>query len=204
MRLAHCARLARRPLTGTWFRAVRPQYYASALAFARTAAQPGRFNPGTPTRPRFPVLYLAEDQTVALFEVDAIVGSPLPGQVALPNPQHAWVVLNVEVQLNRVVDLSQGSQRRLIRTTAQELTGDWRGYAARNPNANSGPPFWTRIPTQRLGAALLSVRGVEWFLSYSAKAPNRRTLALFPTKLRQSRSFVRFTDPATGQVHSIP
>lgn len=129
MKLSRCRLLAKRPLTGMWFRAIRPQFFQTALVYAHTATIPGRFNPGSTARPAFPVLYLAQDQLVALFEVSALLGSPLPGQAFLPNPQQPWTVINVNVQLGRVVDLSQTSQRRLIETAVQELTGDWRGYS---------------------------------------------------------------------------
>lgn len=90
MRLTRCRYLPRRPLTGAWFRAIRPQFFQTALAFAHTATIPGRFNGGTMQRPGFPVLYLAEDQTVALFEVSALLGSPLPGQAFAPNSNQPW------------------------------------------------------------------------------------------------------------------
>lgn len=203
MRLGRCRFLSRRPVTGAWFRAIRPQFFSTALAFVHTATIPGRFTGGTIQRPGFPVLYLAEDQIVALFEVSALLGSPLPGQAFAPNPNQPWTVVPADARLSRVVDLTRVSQRRLIETTVQELTGDWRGYALRNPNAPLGPPYWTNIPTQRLGAALYAVKGLEGFLTYSAKVPTRRNLVVFPTKLRKS-SFIRFTDPAGGRVFSIP
>jgi hypothetical protein len=146
---------------------------------------------------------ITEDQIVALFEVSALLGSPLPGQAFAPNPNQPWTVVPVDVRLSHVVDVTRLSQRRLIETTVQELTGDWRGYLLRNPNVPLGPPYWTTIPTQRLGAALHAVRGLEGFLAYSAKVPTRRNLIIFPTKLRKG-SFIRFTDPASGQVYAIP
>lgn len=203
MRLARCRFLSRRPITGAWFRAIRPQFFQTALAYVHTATIPGRFNGGTMQRPSFPVLYLAEDQIVALFEVSALLGSPLPGQAFMANPNQPWTVVAVDVRLSRVADLTRLSQRRLIETTVQELTGDWRGYTLRNPNPLLVPPYWTTIPTQRLGAALYALKGLEAFLTYSAKVPTRRNLIVFPLKLRKG-SFIRFTDPASAQVYSIP
>ena len=203
MRLARCRFLPRRPITGSWFRAIRPQFFQTALAYAHTATIPGRYNGGSIQRPGFSVLYLAEDPIVALFEVSALLGSPLPGQAFLANPNQPWTVFPVNVRLSRVVDLTRVSQRRLLETTVQELTGDWRGYSLRNPNAPLSPPYWTNIPTQRLGATLYAVKGLEGFLTYSAKVPTHRNLIVFPTKLRK-RSFIDFTDPANGNVYSIP
>lgn len=203
MKLAHCRLLTKRPLTGTWYRAIRPHFFAAALAYAHTATIPGRFNAGSTQRPGFPVLYLAEDQMVALFEVQALLGSPLPGQPFLANPGHPWAVVNVDVQLKNVIDLTKQSQRRLVQTSVQELTGDWIGYTLRNPQPALNPPYWTNVPTQRLGAALRAVRGLEGFLTYSARIPTRKNLIAFPDKLLKG-SFIRFTDPASGQAHSIP
>lgn len=168
-----------------------------------TATIPGRYNPGTAQHPAFSVLYLAENHLVALFEVSALLGSPLPGQVFAPNPNQPWAVVNVDVQLSKVANLCRESQRRLIETSVQELTGDWRGYSLRNPGAILKAPYYTNVPTQRLGAALYAVRRLEGFLTFSAKVPTARCLVVFPDKLRKG-SFVRFTDPASGQVHSIP
>jgi hypothetical protein len=46
--------------------------------------------------------------------------------------------------------------------------------------------------------------GIEGWLTYSAKVPTRRNLILFPDKLRKGQSFLRFSDPASGQSHTIP
>ena len=41
---------------------------------------------------------IAENGVVAQFEVQAIFGSGLPGQVAVPNPlPHTWVILPIKV-----------------------------------------------------------------------------------------------------------
>ena len=205
MKLARCRQLSRRPLTGTWYRAVRPQHLVTALAFAQTATIPGRYNAGNTHRPGFQVLYLAEDQLVALFEVQALFGSPLAGQSYTPNPapgQH-WAVIQVHVVLHAVADLTAAGERQLAGTTVQELTGDWRGYALRNPNAALDPPYWTNVPTQKLGAALRAVRGLEGFITYSARLPTRKCLVVFPDRLRK-RSMLRFVGPDGSDMATIP
>ena len=203
MKLRNCGLLGTQPLTGTWFRAIRPKLFSTAISYRHTTTIPGRFNGGSISRSSFPVVYLGEDKIVTLFEVAAVLGSPLPGQAFVPNPANPWTIINVAVRLSRIVDLTQPSQRRLIGTSVQELTGDWRGYALRNFHPTLKPPYWTNVPTQRLGAALFATAGVEGFLTYSAKVPTRRNLVIFPTKLRTG-SVVRFTDPSNGRVHSIP
>jgi hypothetical protein len=81
--------------------------------------------------PAFPILYLAEDHLVALFEVGALLGSPYPGGNYVPNPRQSWVILNVQVTLEAVADLTDPAEQYRLGTTAQELTGDWRGYQLR-------------------------------------------------------------------------
>lgn len=203
MNLTACRSLATRPLTGTWYRAIQLKFWDSLVATAHTATIPGRFNAGNSTRPGFEILYFGEDHQVILFEVQALLGSPYPGTNYVPNPSGHWVIINVQVQLGLVADLTLVSQRRLIDTTVQELTGDWRGYALRDPHSRLTDPYWTNVPTQRLGHALHDVQGLECFLTYSARVATRRNLVAFPRKLR-SGSFVRFENPITGQTHTIP
>jgi hypothetical protein len=69
MNLAGCALLATGPENRTWFRAIQPQHWATALATSHTTRIPSRYSPATNAHPAFPVLYLAEDHLVALFEV---------------------------------------------------------------------------------------------------------------------------------------
>ena len=109
----------------------------------------------------------------------------------------------MNIQLGQVTDLTRAANRRRIGTTVQELTGDWRGYRLRNPHPAIPAPYWTNVPTQRLGQALHDLPGLEGFLTYSAKVPTRQNLVVFPQKL-QAGSQLRFHNPATGQVTTIP
>jgi hypothetical protein len=170
MNLSQCAALRRGPLTGTWYRAIQPQFWTTALATHQTRVIPSRFNTGTTATPQFEILYLSENHLVALFEVEALLGSPThPGGI-IPHPRQAWTVLNVDLQLGAVVDLTQDSQLQLIETTAQELTGDWRSYQQRRPTSSVSQPVRV-APTQALDAALFAVPGLEGFRTLSAKLP---------------------------------
>jgi hypothetical protein len=148
------------------------------------------------------VLYLAEDHQVALFEVGALHGHPLPegNGMLLPNPQQAWLLLNVRVVLQKVADLTRVSEQTLLSTTAQELTGDWRGYQKRQPHDSVNQPVGT-APTQALGQALFAVRGLEGFRTISARRPSRRILVVFPEKLLPG-SEIEFAD-GMGHTHRI-
>jgi hypothetical protein len=194
--------LARIPLTGTWYRAVRPQFLHSALGYDHTAGIPGRFTAGIRgARPTASALYLAESPDLALLEVDALLGRPRTGREVIPNPNSGvWAVVPVRVTLGRVVDLCDPFQLQLLDTSVQELTGDWIGYRER-PHPGPRPPL---APTQQLGMALHATPRVEGFLTYAARHSVRRNLIVFPTKLR-SGSSITVTDPATGAVRlSLP
>ena len=138
---------------------------------------------------------------VALFEVQALFGSPTQPGGVVANQRQPWTVINVQVQLQDVADLTQVSQQTLLATTAQELTGDWYGYQQRSALTSVSQPVGT-APTQALGAALFAVSGLEGFLTLSARLPYHRNLVVFPQKLRPGSRIV-FADPATRQQHVI-
>lgn len=183
------------PSRPDWHRAVRPRFAtkATALATRHTRTVPGRFNDGTLARPAFPVLYLAETPIVALFEVQALVGSPVKVIGIHPMPgAGAWTILTVNLRLQKVADLTKLHQQAVFSTNAQELTGDWRAYDYRKPGVTSvGRPYKYPAPTQELGAALYKVPGLEGFEAISARVPHQRTLVVFPDKLRDG-SEVKF------------
>ncbi|MGH7135342.1 MAG: RES family NAD+ phosphorylase [Pirellulales bacterium] len=192
MKLTNFTPLSPQRLTGTWYRAIQPKHWKASLSTAHTRTISSRFSAGTMANPSFEVLYLAEDHQVALFEVQALLGSPLPGGAYAPNPAQTWVIVNVDVTLSNVADLCRRKERKKVQTTVQELTGDWRGYALRNPGARP------TAPTQRLGSALNGVRDLEGFLTFSAKVPTRKSLVVFPQKLQAgSRIRFRYFDPHT-------
>ena len=201
MNLAVCSLLRTAVENAVWYRAIEPRYAATPLATAHTVFTASRFNPATPSGATFPVLYLTENQVATLYEVEAIYGSPLAG-LFVPNPQAAWLIINVRVALQRVADLTDMAEQTKLGTTAQELTGDWEGYSRRNPRTPVRQPTGP-APTQDLGHALFQVAGLEGFQTLSAKVPTHRNLIVFPTKLRPGSRIV-FTDPATGQTHAIP
>lgn len=203
MNLAACSSLATSVESGTWYRAIQPQHWTTALQTAQTQVFPTRFNAGAIASPQFQVLYLAENQLVALFEVQALLGSPYPGRGGyFPQPRQAWAIINVDMNLQEVANLTYIAAQQSIRTTSQELTGDWYGYQQRSATtASVGQPTGI-APTQELGAALYNVPDLEGFRTLSAKVPDQMILVVFPRKL-QSGSWVRFENSATGQEQLI-
>ncbi len=204
MNLRQCGHLHRRPLQGTWIRALHPGYLANPLGAAHSPTHATRFNPGTPADPGFEILYLAEDATLALFEVQALLGSAYPGAAFVPSPAGGpWTLIDVQVDLQAVVDFTQHTSRVLIETSVQELTGDWRAYALRKPNRPRGGIHGSDVPTQLLGRRLERIRRIEAFLSYSARVATQRNLMIFPRKLLPG-SQLRYRDPTTGNWLTLP
>ena len=74
-------------------------------------------------------------------------------------------------------------------TSAQELTGKWDQYK------QSG-----KAPTQRLGAALFELPGLEGFLVPTAVPRiSGKNLIIFPQKLK-ARSRIEFRNPNSGRI----
>ena len=202
MNLGACPNLPHAPLTSTWFRAIQPQHWQTSLQTAHTATIPGRFNAGNQAAPGFEILYLADNPMVALFEVQSLFGSPTSPGAVVANPRQAWIIINVDIQLQRVVDLTDVvAVQNLLGTNAQELTGDWRAYGQRSAQTSVTAPTG-RAPTQDLGHALNAVPDLEGFQTLLAKLPYHRNLVIFPHKL-MTGSLVQFIHPATGQRYTI-
>ncbi len=147
----------------------------------------------------FEILYLCENGTIALEEVGAQFRHPTTGRIfTAPVPT---LIVNVDVTLQNVADLTKVSEQHIIETNAQELTGDWRAYAFRQPYSSVPEPVGI-APTQELGQALHDRPDMEAFLVMSAKLPDHRNLVVFPSKLLPG-SRLRFVNPVTNQVHVI-
>lgn len=199
MNLSQCRHLRRQALHGTWLRALHPKHLANPLSTAHTPTHTTRYNPGTPADPAFEILYLAEDATVALFEVQALLGSAYPGATFVPNPAGGpWTLIAVHVHLQAIIDLTRSTAISRIKTSVQELTGDWRGYALRNPARPRGGISGSDVPTQLLGRRLQRLRGLEGFVAHSARIATRKNLMVFPRKLLAGSS-LRYQDPNTKQ-----
>lgn len=197
MNLSRCGSISTAPENRTWYRAIQPQHLRTALQTAHTAAITSRFSDGGN---RFEIIYLAENHTVALYEVQAMLGSPLHG-VSQPNPFQAWTLLNVDVVLYEVADLTRKANQDLIETSAQELTGDWRSYRLRGRTTSVSEPTGT-APTQELGEALFRTEQLEGFRTVSAKVPTCMILGVFPRKLGP-RSSLEFRDHTGAVIHRI-
>lgn len=199
MRLSGCHRLRLSPVTGTWYRVIPPQFFQKALSTDRTKRIRSRYSPGRLGKPPFAVLYLCENRTIALYEVEAQFKDANGNLVS--NPKKPLLHVDVKVVLQRIADLTDLSQQRHLSTNAQELTGDWVWYDERTPHCSVPVPVGT-APTQQLGQALFGVSSLEGFQTISAKMPNHRNLVLFPGKLLPG-SFIEYLDPIANRICKI-
>ncbi len=207
MNVSACGGLPTTFEAGTWYRAARLHHLPTVLGTAHTAITSRRFNAGKLSDPQFEVLYLAESPLVALFEVEALLGSSTKPGGILPDPAHSWAIVNAKVKLKHIVDLTDDLMVQVaLGTTAQELTGDWRGYELRNEDTSVPSPKGL-APTQLLGAALYEKSPLlQGFISISARVPYSRIICVFPRRLARG-SFVKFeyTDAAgVKHAYSLP
>lgn len=200
MKLAAVASLNPVPVAGIWYRAIQTRFLAAPLAFGHTSTSPGRFNGGSHAHPGSEVIYLTEDYITAQLEVELLVKTNSSAHPLIQVPTTvAWTFLPIQVSLSVVADLTDPSELGTLDTSFQTLTGDWRGYSTRPTVPALRSPYFTNVPTQRLGHALYRAR-FEGFLTYSSRLTSRKNLIVFPTRLRKSSS-VTYTDSA-GTVHS--
>ena len=185
----------------TWYRAIQTHFLTTALSTKHTATISSRFSAATPASPGSQILYLAENPLVALLEVQALLGSPTTPGGIVPHPKSSWTTLNVRVSLTRVADLTDIAEQGRLETTAQELTGDWRGYRQRGPGTTIQQPTGL-APTQDLGAALFGRADLEGFRTLSARVPYHEILVVFPENL-QHGSRVSWFNPLTAEVEFL-
>jgi hypothetical protein len=203
MKLKNCSRLNPIGFGGVCYRAVPPQYLATVLQTGHTATVTTRFSSGSLAHPQFEILYLSENPVVALFEVQALLGSW--HGVNVPNPHVFSTIVSVQVRLSFVADLTIDPNLRQIGTTVQELTGDWGGYSLRSPISPTNKPYYSHVPTQQLGHALNQVPDMEGFLTYSARVPDKKNLVVFPKKLRRTQgSSLVCRDSGGNLIDQIP
>lgn len=209
MNLANCASLSGKVESGIWIRAIQLAYWnpTDPLYTSHTSRYATRFGPGHKASTPFEILYLAENHLVAGLEVGALLGSPYTAGGLVTNPRFSWVYINVQVNLQNIADLADTGQQGHIGSTAQELTGDWRGYDMRSP-VTSVPLPAGMAPTQELGETMFNVTPSpsihshwEGFLAVSARAPDSKALIVFPDNLLRG-SFLTFRDPVTGVPHT--
>jgi hypothetical protein len=140
-------------------------------------------------------MYLSENHVVCLLEAGALLGT---ADNLVPHPASAWSIVNVQVTLQQIADLTLVREQNRIGMCAQELTGDWRAYQTRSVRSSVKEPTGI-APTQDLGQALYKLVGIEGFRTVSAKAPEQMNLVVFPQKLLKGSRLV-YRDAKSGKV----
>lgn len=192
MKVRNSKKLSTAPLTGVWYRSIDHQHFQTALQSSHTKNVASRFNGGVHAKHPCEIFYLAENHSLALSEVDAEFQTT-DGTI-VPNPKAQPLVLNVDVKLQSVTDLTIGSILQLLDTTLQELTGQWDQY-----QHLLSPEL---APTQQLGQALFRVPGLEAFCTFSSKRPKYKNLVVFREKLRKG-SELRFENKITRAIDVV-
>lgn len=185
MQARRCGRLARVPLTGTWFRTLRLKHWSTRLSSEHSRVSTSRFSAATVARPLYRVVYLAANHQVALHEVRALVGDP---DAPIANTRGSWAILSLRVVLDQVVDLSNLREQRILRTNHAELTGNW----VNSPGM---------APTQELVQELYKLPNAEGFV-YPSSTVNELCLGIFPDKLGP-RSSVVFWNEISGKSETL-
>ena len=181
MKSGEARRLERRPLTGTWFRALSLAHWATRLKSAHSRTSSSRFSSANQASPGYRITYFGQTHQVAIHEVYALLGNPVS---PVANPKGSWVILSLEVILDNVVDLSDPNSQKVLKTNHEELTGNWNNSRQ-------------EVPTQSLGRSLYELPDLEGFI-FPSSLVDGLCLSLFPDKLG-ARSSITFLNEMTNR-----
>jgi len=121
-------------------------------------------------------------------------------RIIIPDSRIDVQIINIEVDLQQVADLTSVAEQNKLRTNVQELTGDWKGFQRRMPLSSVSEPTGL-APTQELGAMMFSL-GLEGFRAVSAKVSDQMNLVVFPRNmLKGSRLSYRLKK--SKRIHEI-
>ena len=165
MKLEKLADLGLLAYTGTAFRAVNLRYLDTPLSAVGSIKTGGRYNP----KGAFEVLYLAENATTTLVEVEFAASS---GGRFEAQPKDPYVVFSVQFKLQQVLDLHSPENLERLELLTDDLTQPWRLKQARGKD----------ILTHRIGAKLFEA-GHEGF-KYPSATDGTVNLAVFPANLK--------------------
>jgi len=130
---------------------------------------------------------------VALFEARALFGSPSTPGGFVPHPARPLVTLPVMVSLSAVADLTDPIEADKVETNAQELTGDWQSYSSRIPTSSPDGPHAGIPPTQSLGHALFTVGIHQGLVTFSARMPDYKVLAVFTDRIKGTPNYLQYS-----------
>ncbi len=141
------------------------RYVETPLSAVGSILTGGRYNP----KGAFEVLYLAENATTTLLEVQFAASS---GGRFQAQPKDPYVIFSVAFELQRLVDLHDAENLADLGLSPEDLQRPWRLKQARGE----------RVFTQEIGQALLTL-GHEGF-KYPSATDGTANLAVFPANLK--------------------
>ena len=109
------------PISGDSFRLVALRYQDSLLSTIGSFKRGGRYN----IAQQFEALYLSGSPITALKEIRYLINTPA-GVSAYPT--RPYILLSLQYQLHRVIDLTDSHVRNFLDTNMQELTGSWYSF----------------------------------------------------------------------------
>lgn len=140
----------------------------------------------------FATLYLTFDRSTTSLEIGAIFRHADGRETALR--ERPTTLIPVRVELSGVLDLGDASLLKTLRTSDQELTGEWRFSQARG----------IEPATQRLGRIAHETGRIRGLRYRSAKVPERFCLAVFVDRLDASSDSIASIDPDDRLVQQLP
>ena len=165
------------PISGDSFRLVALRYQDSLLSTIGSFKRGGRYN----IAQQFEALYVSGSPITALKEIRYLINTPA-GVSAYPT--RPYILLSLQYQLHRVIDLTDSHIRNFLDTNVQELTGSWYSFIEEEI-----------APTQQLGkiAYDLGVQALKVPSSVDLEN-NGFNLVIFPENLPPN-GFVEIYDP---------
>ena len=153
---------------GTFFRSIDLQWLLkeTPLSAIGSRKRGGRYN----RKGDFEALYLADTQLTALYETEAIYES---AGIVVGARQPPRVMLSLDYDLQRVIDLRAEDTLASLKITADDLKQPWKiAQAEKRP-----------VLTQRIGAAARAA-DIEALLVPSARVEDGTNLVVFTDRLR--------------------
>ncbi len=174
-------RLGRQNLAGTWYRIVPSEFANAPLAAGHSKRTASRFNAGPLAVRPFEILYFADTPLTALYETRTLFGDVLD---PIPNPRVHAAISSFAVRLEHAADLTAHPQLIGLRTSHQELMGNWKAY--RPPAPNSMPHRQVGVaPTQALGQAIHDSGRFGGWIYPSTQLVGSRCLAVLTQRLNR-------------------
>jgi len=165
---------------GTLYRIIDAKHSASPLSAIGSTFDGGRYNP----RRSFEALYLSFSETTAMAEVHGY-SATAPDLTKMKGPPK--MVLSVDCQIERVLDLCDLATQKQLGTNLTELLADWRfDHITHGINSVS----------QQLGIASFNLGTIQAIKVRSARDPKFDNIVIFPDRLvKGAPSFFEVFDP---------